>query len=70
MPELCGVKGVAFEEAGENGPEATEEAGDKIELGPLTVDGLGGMYRDVLAIALLPSEPILEKEAGTDTAWA
>lgn len=43
MPEPCGVKGVAFEEAGENGAEATEEDGDKIEVGILTVDGLGGM---------------------------
>lgn len=73
MPELCDVKGVAFEEARENGAEATEEDGDKIEVGTLTVDGLRGMYRDVLAIALFPSELIGEKEAGTvatDTAWA
>ena len=71
MPKLCGTTGVPFEEARENGVEATEEDGDKIEVGKLTVDGLGGMYRVELAIALFPSEQLGEKEAGivaTDTA--
>lgn len=67
------MTGEVFEKTGENGAEGTEEVGDKIEVGTFTVDGLRGMYKEELAIALFLSELIGEKEAGTvatDTAWA